>query len=106
MTMFTVFWNSKGIIHTDFLYTGYSINGGYYRSLLNKFHKKISSREKMRVIFLQDNSPVHKENASIDKITSRGWKVIDHPQYSPDLAPSDFYLFRNMKSEMIRSSFD
>jgi histone-lysine N-methyltransferase SETMAR len=26
-----------------------------------------------------------------------GWENLDHPQYSPDLAPSDFHLFSKMK---------
>jgi histone-lysine N-methyltransferase SETMAR len=26
-----------------------------------------------------------------------GWEVFEHPAYSPDLAPSDFYLFPKLK---------
>ena len=26
-----------------------------------------------------------------------GWEILEHPTYSPDLAPSDFHLFPNMK---------
>ena len=26
-----------------------------------------------------------------------GWEILEHPSYSPDLAPSDFHLFPNMK---------
>ena len=26
-----------------------------------------------------------------------GWEILEHPPYSPDLAPSDFHLFPNMK---------
>ena len=26
------------------------------------------------------------------------WEVFDHPPYSPDLAPSDFHLFRELKA--------
>ena len=33
------------------------------------------------------------------------WTVLDHPPYSPDLAPSDYFLFRNMKNEMLRQDF-
>jgi histone-lysine N-methyltransferase SETMAR len=25
------------------------------------------------------------------------WEVLEHPSYSPDLAPSDFYLFGPLK---------
>ena len=26
-----------------------------------------------------------------------GWEILEHPPYSPDLAPSDYHLFPNMK---------
>jgi len=29
-----------------------------------------------------------------------GFVQIDHPTYSPDLAPSDYYLFQNLKSHL------
>jgi histone-lysine N-methyltransferase SETMAR len=28
------------------------------------------------------------------------WSPLTHPLYSPDLAPSDFYLFRRLKSDL------
>jgi hypothetical protein len=28
------------------------------------------------------------------------WEVLDHPPYSPDLAPSDFYLFGPLKKHL------
>jgi len=73
---------------------------------LIKFKKKIPSRKRRRVIFLQDNNPSYKEKAAIEKINSLGWNIVQHPLYLPDIAPSDFYLFRNMKSEMLRTRFD
>ena len=32
-----------------------------------------------------------------EKLAKLGWTVIPHPSYSPDLAPSDFHLFRPLK---------
>ena len=29
-----------------------------------------------------------------------GWKVLLHPPYSPDLAPSDYYLFLSVANEL------
>jgi len=29
-----------------------------------------------------------------------GFVQLDHPAYSPDLAPSDYFLFRNLKSHL------
>ncbi|GBO28873.1 hypothetical protein AVEN_7313-1 [Araneus ventricosus] len=33
-------------------------------------------------------------------LTLFGWEVLDHPPYSPDLATSDFYLFRHLKHHL------
>jgi hypothetical protein len=33
-------------------------------------------------------------------LTKRGVKVIEHPPYSPDLSPADFFLFPTLKKEM------
>jgi [histone H3]-lysine36 N-dimethyltransferase SETMAR len=31
------------------------------------------------------------------KIEELGWELLPHPAHSPDLAPSDYYLFRPLK---------
>jgi histone-lysine N-methyltransferase SETMAR len=31
---------------------------------------------------------------------------LDHPAYSPDLAPSDFHLFRHLKKHLAGKKFD
>ena len=35
-----------------------------------------------------------------------GWEVFDHPPYSPDLAPSGYHLFPNMKTWLATQRFD
>ena len=34
---------------------------------------------------------------AIDAVERSGHELIPHPAYSPDLAPSDFFLFPNLK---------
>jgi len=38
-------------------------------------------------------------------ITTFGWEKFGHPAYSPDLAPSDFRLFLNLKSFLAGRQF-
>jgi len=55
---------------------------------------------------LHNNAPSH--NARIVKQFLAQWKVtvLDHPPYSPDLAPADYFLFRKVKSHLKGRLFD
>ena len=33
------------------------------------------------------------------------WDIFEHPPYSPDLAPSDFFLFPKMKEHLVGKRF-
>jgi len=48
------------------------------------------------VWLLHDNAPVHKSMIAQQAIRECGFLQPDHPACSPDLAPSDYYLFRNL----------
>jgi histone-lysine N-methyltransferase SETMAR len=41
-----------------------------------------------------------------EAITKRGWTVLPHPPYSPDLAPSDFHLFSALKDTIHGKRFE
>jgi hypothetical protein len=34
------------------------------------------------------------------------WEILPHPPYSPDLAPSDYYLFRSLSNNLRGVSFN
>jgi len=55
---------------------------------------------------LHDNAPSH--NATIVKqfLVQRKVTVLDHPPYSPDLAPADYILFPKVKSHLKGRLFD
>uniref|UniRef100_A0A3Q0RHJ7 Mos1 transposase HTH domain-containing protein n=1 Tax=Amphilophus citrinellus TaxID=61819 RepID=A0A3Q0RHJ7_AMPCI len=92
--MISVFWDAKG--HT--------INGEYYANLLRQLRKAIKSKWPGKltkgVLFHQDNAPVHKSMVSVAAVCDCGFELVDHPPYSPDLAPSDYFLFPNMKKHL------
>ncbi|GBP43495.1 Histone-lysine N-methyltransferase SETMAR [Eumeta japonica] len=53
------------------------------------------------VLFLQDNAQsVHTARVSRQALKDTGFSEIDHPPYSPDIAPSDYFLFSNLKKEL------
>jgi histone-lysine N-methyltransferase SETMAR len=65
----------------------------------NLCHSK--RRRTLRGVFLHlDNAPAHNTKRPRDKIARTKASRIVHPAYSPDAAPSDFFLFGNQKGEM------
>ena len=47
-----------------------------------------------KVILLHDNSRPHVAKPVKTYLETFQWEVLPHPPYSPDMAPSDFHLFR------------
>ena len=35
-----------------------------------------------------------------------GWDILPHPPYSPDLAPTDYHLFRTLSNDLREKKFD
>ena len=107
--MASVFWDTDGILHIDYLQKGQTINGTYYASLLTQLWEKIiiKGRGKLTkgVLFHQDNAPVHKSVIAMAAIHDCGFKLIEHPPYSPDLVPSDFHLFPKLKQQFPAPTF-
>lgn len=99
--MASVFWDAKGILLIDYLQTGKTITGEYYCSLLDQLDVKIREKrpglQKKTILFHQDNAPAHKSVLAMAKFKELTFKLLEHPPYSPDLAPSDFRLFPNLK---------
>jgi histone-lysine N-methyltransferase SETMAR len=52
------------------------------------------------VRLLHDNAPVHTLVAAKVAIQCCGFQELNHPPYSPDLAPSDYFLFSKLKSDL------
>ena len=51
------------------------------------------------VLFLHDNAPDHRALAIQKKLAYLGSQRLNHPPYSPDLAPSDYHLFPGLKKK-------
>jgi len=49
---------------------------------------------------LHDNDPAHWALATQKKLAYLGFQCLDHPPYSPDLAPSDYHLFPGLKKQL------
>ena len=97
----SIFWDQDGILLIDYLPKGQTVNAEYYSSLLGQM--KAILKEKRRgkvtkgVLFLHENAPAHRALATQKKLAYLGFQSLDHPPYSPDLAPSDNHLFPGLK---------
>ena len=63
-------------------------------------------REKCRdklskgILLQQDTARAHTCKIAMDAAEGNGYELIPHPAYSPDLAPSDYFLFQNLKKDI------
>jgi histone-lysine N-methyltransferase SETMAR len=53
--------------------------------------------QKKKIIFHQDKAPTHKSVLAMGKFRDLHYELLQHLPYSPDLVPSDFYLFPKLK---------
>ncbi|KAG5326329.1 MOS1T transposase, partial [Pseudoatta argentina] len=69
-----------------------TITGDRYRLQLMRLSRAL----KEKVILLHDNARPHVAKPVKTYLETLKWEVLPHPLYSPDIAPSDFHLFRSM----------
>jgi histone-lysine N-methyltransferase SETMAR len=62
-------------------------------------HKKRSRKFTKGVLILQYLAPFHRSLVTQRKLAYLGFQCLDHPPYSPDLAPSDYHLFPGLKKQ-------
>uniref|UniRef100_A0A8D2J316 Mos1 transposase HTH domain-containing protein n=1 Tax=Varanus komodoensis TaxID=61221 RepID=A0A8D2J316_VARKO len=83
---------------------GETINAASYATTLHNLREAIEEKRWGKltagVLLLHDNAPVHTARVSKAAVRDCGFEEINHPPYSPDLAPSDYYLFSNLKKDL------
>jgi histone-lysine N-methyltransferase SETMAR len=102
--LMTVFWDAQGILMVDYLPRNETINADYYSNLMSQLRREVKEKRRGKlsshVLLLHDNSPVHKAHSVSTAIHQCGYSELPHPAYSPDLAPSDYYLFSALKTHL------
>lgn len=104
--MFTVFWSASRVFLVEMLPAGQTFTKQYFISLIDKLVDAINqtrAKSGTNGMFIHmDNARPHLIPEKLDQV---GLKRIPHPAYSPDLAPSDFFLFGFMKHQLQGNSF-
>jgi histone-lysine N-methyltransferase SETMAR len=88
---------------------GSTVNANYIVEALGKFLKVFRQKRPEMAAgdwwFHWDNAAVHTAAMVKDWMVARQFKVIEHPPYSPELAPADFFLFPKVKRELAGLTF-
>jgi len=98
--MLICFFDSEGIVHTEFVPQGHAVNLFYYREILERIRKRVV-RVRPNItdnwMFYRDNVPCHTAISVIEFLAKKGILVVPQPPYSHDLSPCDYFLFPKLK---------
>jgi histone-lysine N-methyltransferase SETMAR len=100
--MLTLFWDMESGICVHFTTKGETVNSQNYCDVLQKKLKPATRsrhREKLRkdAILLHDNPCPHMTNQTVETVNKMGCELMEHLPFRPDLASSNFHMFRPMK---------
>lgn len=103
--MLSVWWDWKGTVYHELLEPGQTINSTIYCQQLMRLKQAMEKNRpelinRKGVIFHHDNARPHISLVTRQKLREFGWEVLMHPPYSPDLAPSDYHLFRSLQNSL------
>ena len=90
---------------------GKTVNGEYYLQVLHRlWSRKVRVRpeypEGKQLFVLNDNAPPHKTKKVYEFLIRKQICVIDHPPYSTDLSPCDYFLFLKLKNAINGAFYD
>lgn len=101
VTMLSVWWDVLGPIHIEFIRAGSTMNGEAYRHSITTLRSLLPRKRRGKLtkkpLLLVDNAPPHRYHGVQAAAVKGGFQFLSHPPYSPDLAPSDFFLFPALK---------
>jgi hypothetical protein len=99
------------IAHNEFVPTGQTVNQVYYLEVLKMLRENV--RRKRPEIFANnswilyhDSAPAHTKLFVSEFLATKQITLLEHPAYSPDLAPNYFFLFLKIKEMLRRRRFD
>ena len=109
--LYAIFFDSKGPVFQIPVPKGSSVTGKFYResvpTQLLDFYQKCRPRTGVRCIkLLHDNAPGYKSATAQEYLKESGLDVLDHPPYSSELSPCDFWLFPRLKEMLAGHRFE
>ena len=105
-TMFTIFFKRSGCLHITYMDKGKTINKDSYINdclvpLVNTLKRQRPSTGAKNIKLHHDNARPHVHKDVKSFIKEEQMVSMEHPPYSPDLAPCDFWLFDYIKQRLV-----
>jgi hypothetical protein len=96
---------NSGITLVDWLPQNASFNGEYFNeNILQRTAAELNGGGKKKprpwTLLHMDNAKLHRSKPNLARMEELYLKCTAHPSFSPDIAPSDFFLFAWRKGEL------
>ena len=109
--LYAIFFDSKGPVLQIPVPKESSVTGKFYREsvltqLVDFYQKRRPCTGVCGIKLLHDNAPANKSTMVQEYLKESGLDVLDHPPYSPDLSPCDFWLFPTLKEMLAGHHFE
>jgi histone-lysine N-methyltransferase SETMAR len=102
--MVTFLWSKHGVHLIDFLPQSETFTSAYFVTVLDQLQDKIAQRRpvnKLNGMYLHlDNASPHRAGNTKTHVRNLGLTMLPHPPYSPDIAPTDFFLLGHIKQQL------
>ena len=99
--MMIIFWDKDGVPLIECLPRGTAINCPYYASIIERLRSVILEKRRGKVshelLLLHENAPIYQCNIVQGAIRQTGFIELNQPVSSPDIAPTNYHLFSNVK---------
>jgi hypothetical protein len=92
-------------VHKEFIPEGKTVNAEFYKGVMDRLLECIRRVHRAALcsrdfFLLYDNAPAHKVASVFQFLTPKNVTTPYHSQYSPDLSPPDYFLFRKLKMKL------
>ena len=91
----SVWWGVRETTHWKILLNGCNITADLYCQQLERVAAKLQGKQD-RLYFLHDNARSHVAKSIREKLLKLGWVTIPHLPCSPNLAATDYHLYRSL----------
>ena len=108
--MLIVFFNIRGIVHVDWVPESQTVNQVYFKEVLTNLCERVRRRrpeiwKNSSWVLRQDNTLAHSALSVKTFFTKHKITMLEHPPYSRDLAPCDFFFISKDQVCIKRNQF-